>query len=220
MAAGGIFGGAALSLDSGAKDVLLPFEHLLGTPAERVAVEEKGVSTSLEDHKLTFSSQLMTHNTRVAVSCMALGFTFGVGTILFLFYNGVILGAVVLDYVAAGKEAFLAGWLLPHGSIEIPAILIAGQAGFVLAGALFGRAGGLPLRDRLRRSWGDLATLVGGDGVMLVWAGLVEALFSQYHEPVLPYSLKIAFGLAELTALSLFLGKAGSPAQKGNAGNG
>jgi hypothetical protein len=33
---------------------------------------------------------------------------------------------------------------------------------------------------------------------MLVWAGLVEAFFSQYHAPVLPYELKIGFGVLEL----------------------
>ena len=50
-----------------------------------------------------------------------------------LFYNGVILGAVAVDYVRAGETKFLLGWLMPHGVIEIPAILIAGQAGFMLA---------------------------------------------------------------------------------------
>ena len=44
---------------------------------------------------------------------------------------------------------------------------------------------------------------------MLVWAGFVEAFLSQYHEPVIPYEAKIAFGLVELTLLCLFLGRSG-----------
>jgi hypothetical protein len=44
---------------------------------------------------------------------------------------------------------------------------------------------------------------------MLVWAGVVEAFFSQFHEPILPYELKIAFGLIELALLALYLGWAG-----------
>jgi hypothetical protein len=44
---------------------------------------------------------------------------------------------------------------------------------------------------------------------MLVWAGLIEAFFSQYHAPVLPYELKIGFGILELLLLALFLGLAG-----------
>jgi hypothetical protein len=51
----------------------------------------------------------------------------------------------------------------------------------------------------------DIAVLVGGIAVLLVWAGIVEAFFSQYHEPVLPYWIKMTFGACELLALTLFL---------------
>ena len=80
----------------------------------------------------------------------------------------------------------------------------------ILATALIGRDSGLPLAQRLRLVWGDLVTLMGGVGIMLVWAGLIEGLFSQYHEPVLPYPVKIGFGVAELTLLVLFLARAGA----------
>ena len=46
----------------------------------------------------------MTHNTKVSILTLALGLTWGVGTLIMLFYNGVILGAVALDYVLAGEE--------------------------------------------------------------------------------------------------------------------
>ena len=62
--------------------------------------------------------------------------TWGVGTFIMLFYNGVALGAIVVDYIRDGQTKFLLGWLLPHGVVEIPAILIAGQAGLILAFAL------------------------------------------------------------------------------------
>jgi uncharacterized membrane protein SpoIIM required for sporulation len=101
--------------------------------------------------------------------------------------------------------------LLPHGSIELPAIMVAGQAGFVLGAALLGWRSRAPLRARLRAISQDLLTLTGGLGLMLVWAGVVEAFFSQFHEPVLPYSLKIAFGLCELVLLFVYLGWAGRP---------
>lgn len=211
---GGMFGAVALHLDRSDKEVLLPFKYLLKSPAERVAQEEQRMNVNQAREKLTFSGFLMTHNTRVAISCLALGFTFGIGTLIFLFYNGVILGAVVFDYLAAGKAAFLLGWLLPHGVIEIPAILIAGQGGFVLAGALLGRSSGRALGERLRLVWSDLATLMGGTALLLVWAGFVEAYFSQYHEPMLPYALKIGFGVIELAALTLFLALAGAAPRK------
>ena len=64
-------------------------------------------------------------------------------------------------------------------------------------------------RERLREISRDLITIIGGAAVMLVWAGAIEAFLSQYHQPVLPYGLKIAFGCCELTALTFFLTWAG-----------
>ena len=206
---GGIFGGAMVAADSEAKAIIMPFEHLLGDPSERVALEEATGGGGSGGEMASFSTQLMTHNTKVSITVMALGLTWGLGSSLLLFYNGVILGAVVVDYVRAGESEFLAAWLLPHGSIEIPAILIAGQAGLMLGGALIGWGDRRGLRTRMRVLAPDLATLIGGVAVMLVWAGLVEAFLSQFHAPVLPYWAKIAFGLVELALLVAFLGRCG-----------
>jgi uncharacterized membrane protein SpoIIM required for sporulation len=151
----------------------------------------------------------MTHNIKVAFTTLALGITWGIGSLLVLFYNGVILGAVSADYVAAGQSTFLLAWLLPHGASEIPAILVGGQAAFVLAGALIGHGSRTTRRERFRAVGHDLLWLAGGLAVMLVWAGIVEAFLSQYHHPVVPYSLKIAFGATELALLTLYLWRVG-----------
>ena len=203
------FGWFALQVDPRNKAVLLPFSHLLVPPAERVRQEESAREDRLKGMKASFAAELMTHNTQVTVMAMALGLTFGAGTLMLLFYNGVILGAVATDYIAGGQGVFLAGWLLPHGSIEIPAILLGGQAGFILAGALMGWGDRTPRVERLRAVAPDLVAIVSGAGAMLVWAGIVESFVSQYHQPVIPYGLKIGFGLCELTALVFYLGWAG-----------
>ena len=214
MLVGSIFGGFVLLVDPDTKDALLPFGHLHGSPSERVAREENTEKDRLSGLKSQFSSQLMTHNTKVAIFTLAMGLTWGIGTLILLFYNGVILGAVAFDYVMAGETTFLLGWLLPHGAIEIPAIVLAGQAGLVLAGALIGRGKPMSLRMRLRKISTDLVTLILGIALMLVWAGIVEAFFSQYHEPVVPYGVKIGFGLLELILLILFFTRSGRGAKK------
>jgi uncharacterized membrane protein SpoIIM required for sporulation len=209
---GCLLGALALLLDPAAKPVLMPFPHLQLDPSERVAQEEKRAAEHDPlggEQKAAFSGYLMTHNTRVSIFVLALGVTWGAGTLLMLFYNGVLLGAVAADYVAAGQTKFLLGWLLPHGVIEIPAVLIAGQAGLLLAAALIGWRDRQPMAARLRAASPDLVTLIGGVAVMLVWAGCVEAFLSQYHQPVIPYEAKIAFGLVELALLTLFLAKSG-----------
>jgi uncharacterized membrane protein SpoIIM required for sporulation len=208
------FGALALAFDPDAKSVVMPFEHLLGSPSERVAREERAINDRLDGMQTTFSSQLMTHNTQVSINVLALGMTWGIGTIIMLFYNGVILGAVSVDYIMAGQTKFLFGWLLPHGSFEIPAILIAGQGGLMLGGALIGWGKRLSVADRLRRISGDLVTLIFGVAILLIWAGLVESFLSQYHEPMLPYSVKIMFGLVQLCLLTAFLGWSGRDRKK------
>jgi uncharacterized membrane protein SpoIIM required for sporulation len=203
--AGSAFGAFAVAVDPQAKQVLMPFSGLNGEPGERVRREESGQNKNLQGHRASFSADLMTHNTRVAVFILALGITWGIGSVLMLFYNGVIIGAIAFDYARAGYTTFLLGWLLPHGVVEIPAILIAGQAAFVLAGALIGRGDRMPRADRLRAVVPSLVTLAGGCAVMLVWAGTIESFISQYHQPVLPYAAKIGFGCFELLALTLLL---------------
>ena len=203
------FGALAVGIDPDAKPVILPFSHLLGDPKDRVAEEESDHGESLDGHKASFSGQLMSNNLRVSILAFALGITWGLGTIVILFYNGVILGAIMLDYLRAGEGIFLAGWLLPHGSVEIPAILLASQAGLSLGGALIGWGRRVSLRARLSAVRADVVTLIGGVTLMLVWAGIIEAFFSQYHAPVLPYSVKITFGLLELTTLTFFLTRSG-----------
>jgi uncharacterized membrane protein SpoIIM required for sporulation len=206
---GTAFGAAALHYDPQSKQVMMPFSHLMGSPADRVAKEEKAATDHMSGHKSTFASQLMTNNIRVSLFAFALGITWGVGTVIILFYNGVILGAVAADYIQAGQSKFLAGWLLPHGATEIPAILLAGQAGFILAFALIGWGDPTPRRERFAAVSKDLLTMLGGLAILLVWAGIVESFFSQYHEPILPYAVKIAFGSLELFALFFFLMQAG-----------
>jgi uncharacterized membrane protein SpoIIM required for sporulation len=205
---GVIFGGFAVALDDEAKEAILPgmFSQHLGNPAKRVADEERAKRDRFAGKHSTFAGNLMTNNIGVAIKAVAFGMTFGIGTVLLLFYNGVILGLVGIDYILAGQTVFLLGWLLPHGVIEIPSVLIAGQGGLVLGQALIGRGDRAPLAERLRAAGGDVMTLIGGVAVMLVWAGIVESFFSQYHQPVVPYWLKIAFGCAEFTVLVWFLG--------------
>jgi uncharacterized membrane protein SpoIIM required for sporulation len=206
---GAAFGAAAVHFDSGAKAVLMPFPGLMDSPGKRVKEEESAKADRLQGHKTTFSAELMTHNIQVSLFTLALGMTWGIGSVMTIFYNGVILGAVAADYVAAGYTQFLLGWLLPHGVIEIPAILVAGQAGFVIAGAMIGWGDHRTRNERLRLVSADILNLAGTAAVMLVWAGIIEGFLSQYHQPVVPYNLKIGFGLVELTLLIFFFARAG-----------
>ncbi|HSI14619.1 MAG TPA: stage II sporulation protein M [Chthoniobacter sp.] len=204
---GAIFGGFATMFDEEAKEAILPkqFSHLLGDPAKRVAEEESATSDRAGGRHTYFAAFLMQNNIKVSILSLGLGITFGIGTIIELFSNSVSLGLIVVDYVRAGQTMFMLGWLLPHGVIEIPSLLIAGQGGLVLGAALIGYGDRASLTDRLRAVGPDLMALTCGFAGMLVWAGIIESFLSQYHEPFIHYWQKILFGLAEFAVLIWFL---------------
>jgi len=216
---GALFGGFAVALDDEAKDSLVPaqFSHLNGRPSERVAREEHETKDRFKNGHNSFAGYLMTNNIGVSIRAMAFGMTWGIGTILVLFTNGVTVGLVAVDYVMDGQLVFLLGWLMPHGVVEIPSILIAGQAGLLLGKTVIGRGDRANLQERLRAVVRDVALLIGGVSVMLVWAGIIESFLSQHHQPVVPYSAKIAFGTAELLLLIWFLTRAGSESKEGTS---
>ncbi|MCF6311996.1 MAG: stage II sporulation protein M [Verrucomicrobiales bacterium] len=210
------FGAGMLASDYEIKSDLIPgqFGHLSGKPSERVSMEENQKFDYFEERQ-TFSATLMANNIKVSYMAMVMGFSYGVFTVIMMFYNGVLIGAIAFDYVADGQGVFLLAWLLPHGSIELPAIFIGGQAGLVLGRAMFGWGTNLRLRQRLRLIRADLITLIVGASLMMVWAGLIESFLSQYHGAAL-YPGKIIFGAIELAALILFLSLAGRKRAKGN----
>ena len=212
---GTLFGGLALGLDPSSKGILMPFEHLMASPQQRVAEEEKVQTDRLKNRKTEGAAWYMTHNTQMALTTMALDPTWGIGSLPTLFSTGIMLGSFAVDVIIVGQTVFLVGWLLPHGSFEIPAILLAGQAGLLLGGALIGWGRRTPLRARFRAISSDLVTLVAGVALMLMWAGFIESFFSQYHEPTIPYSFKIAFGAIELLLLVFFLGWQGKQKTEG-----
>lgn len=195
-------GGLAVRYDPASVDVLLAADYLRN-PGQRVQEEEQGQSRDLHSTQAeaVFSARLIRHNIEVAMLAAALGVTFGIGTALLLFENGVLLGAVAVRYTQQGFGLFMTAWLLPHAVFEIPSILVAGQAGFYLARILLRRR-----EDRdVRQSMREWLVLIAGMAMMLVWAGMMEAFFSQHHAPVLPYWFKVAVGGAELLLLTAYL---------------
>lgn len=211
---GALFGMGALHLDYRSKSDFIPpqFSHLAGKPSDRVAKEEKQEFDSFEARH-AFSASLMTHNTKVTILTMVTGFLWGIVSLMLLFHNGTLIGVIMWDYIRDGQGVFLTAWLLPHGSFELPAIFIGGQAGLVIARTMFGWGTNLRLRQRFERIRGDLLTLVGGAALLLIWAGIVESFLSQYHRPVF-YPWKIGFGAIQLTALILYLSLGGRNLRK------
>lgn len=195
FAGGGLFG-AVLSLvePEATETFLAPFSYLLEqSPAEDAAARSGPGRSPDAASSIAFSVQLFTNNLRVALLCFALGLTFGVGTAVVLFSNGVILGSVAAIYARDGVFLFFLAWVGPHGSLELPAIVLAGMTGFMMARAQLSGGGGVWRKIAAHKD--DYTAMLAGIAVLLLVAGGIEGCFSQFHSPSITY-LKIAVAAA------------------------
>lgn len=147
------------------------------------------------------SSWIMTNNLSVSFATFAGGIVFGLGTVFYLFVNGMILGVVGAACHHYDMSVQLWSFVAPHGSLELPSILIAGGAGLRLGHAML-FPGALGWRDSVARGGIEATRLVSGIIPLLVIAGTLEGFFSPSAAPVW---LKFTVGGMLFTLLNLWL---------------
>ena len=120
-----------------------------------------------------FAAFLFQNNARVALTAFALGFVFGIPTLLVLFTNGAMLGAMAWVFASKGLGFEFSGWILIHGVTELGAVILAGAAGLKIgwASAFPGRRSRLTAIAEAGRTSG---AAVMGVVIMLLLAGLIE----------------------------------------------
>lgn len=123
------------------------------------------------------ASGIMANNMAVSFRVVAGGMTAGLLTVYMLLYNGLMVGALATLVGKYGLGFPFWAFVFPHGSLEIPAIFIAGGAGLLIARALLW-PGSYRRRDALRIYGMPAAKLVMGIVPMLVIAGAIEGFIS------------------------------------------
>jgi uncharacterized membrane protein SpoIIM required for sporulation len=216
MVAGAAFGFLASYFDARlARAMLLP-----DMPMIQPGQEGQAMTTG---ELAGFSTFLFTHNTEVSLFACALGLTWGVGTGFLMWYNGLLLGALAAVFLEAGDLTGFATGVLPHGVLELPAVLIGGAAGFVLAQALI-RARPWPRVEELAHAGRRALWLVAGCFPLLAVAGGLEAGVARAPDWLLNSVAKLAvaalFGCLFLGYVLLFgRGRTGAEvARAGEAG--
>jgi uncharacterized membrane protein SpoIIM required for sporulation len=147
------------------------------------------------------SSWLMTHNISVGFTAFATGIFFGLGSFYIMAFNGLMLGVVGAACHQYAMSVALWSFVAPHGSLELPAIIIAGAAGFRIGHAML-FPGALRWKESLARGGSEATQLVSGIIPMLIVAGSLEGFFSPSHAPVW---LKFTVGGLLFTMLNLWL---------------
>jgi uncharacterized membrane protein SpoIIM required for sporulation len=125
-----------------------------------------------------FATYLFTHNAQISLACFALGFAFGVPTLLLVFYNGAALGAMLQIYAAKGLALPMVGWLSVHGTTELFAIALAAAAGLHI-GTRIAFPRGRTRMAAATRAGRTAGTAMIGVVLMLAVAGLLEGIGRQ-----------------------------------------
>jgi uncharacterized membrane protein SpoIIM required for sporulation len=151
--------------------VAAEFEQMYGPAAKSIGhVRDSGDDWSM------FGFYIM-NNIGIAFQCYVTGVLFGLGSVFFLFWNGVSMGAIAGYVTARGFGTTFFSFVVTHSAFEITAIALCGAAGLRLGRSILfpGRMTRLASMQVAAR---DTSSIVFGSAVMLIIAAAFEAFWS------------------------------------------
>lgn len=119
----------------------------------------------------------ISNNIGVSFRTFASGLLYGVGSIFFLVFNGLLFGAVAGHLTNAEYTETFFTFVVGHGSFELTAIVISGAAGLKLGYHLL-NPGNRTRLEALKQAGRIAIRLVYGVIIMLVIAAFIEAFWS------------------------------------------
>ncbi len=135
---------------------------------ETVKVEESAAGLS------SFAAQLFSHNAGISILAFALGFAFGLPSMMLMVLNFAMLGAFLWLFAGQGLTLEIVAWLSVHGTTELFAILLSGAAGMHI-----GRSMAFPGNDTILGAMAASgkrgAMVMVGVVIMMFTAALLEA---------------------------------------------
>ena len=136
----------------------------------------------------------------IAFQTFASGLIFGLGSLFFLLYNGLVIGAVAGHLTRIGYSETFWSFVIGHGAFELTAIAFAGAAGLKLGWALLS-PGRLGRGEALRQAAGKAIQLVAGVILFLLIAAFIEAYWSSmtYTTPTVKYWVGAVLWLLVIT---------------------
>lgn len=131
------------------------------------------------------------HNISISFQTFASGVLFGLGSIFFLIYNGIFMGAIAGHITQVGFTETFFPFVIGHGAFELTAIGLAGAAGLKLGWALIS-PGNLTRLNSLKVAAQEAVVIIYGSTVMLLIAAFLEAFWSS--SSTLPIFVKYSVG--------------------------
>lgn len=148
------------------------------------------------------SVNLMTNNITVALTCLALGLIYGLGTLYIICLNGMMLGGVFAYTHRFGLADDLYRFVVAHGVVELSVICLAGAAGLSIGRAI-ARPGVDGRVASARAATRDAVALAAVAIPFLVGSGIIEGYVSP--DPGFATATRTLIGLGWFVMLLLVL---------------
>jgi len=145
------------------------------------------------------------NNIGIDFRMFATGILYGVGTVFFLVFNGVHIGAAAGHLTGIGYYETFWGFVAGHSAPELIAMCISGTAGLLLGKALI-KPGTQTRVLALKRAASKAVPLIVGAGFMTLLAAFIEAYWSSKD---LAFGIKITVGIIIWVLHILYLSLAG-----------
>lgn len=160
--------------------VLMPGDMAQGREpgAAAATLRDTIFGTDGQDGLHIFATYLFTHNSQVSIMSYALGFAFGLPTMMLEFYQGLTLGALLAVFAEAGMAVDFLGWISIHGTTELFAAILSGAAGLRI-GTAFAFPGHHSRLEAAARAGKETGAAMIGVVLMLLVAGLLEGFARQ-----------------------------------------
>lgn len=147
------------------------------------------------------------NNTSIGFQTFVGGLAFGLGTVFYLLFNGLFIGAIAGHLTGLGYIDTFWGFVAGHSAFELTAIMLSGAAGLKLGMALVA-PGNYTRRLALRRAMSEAIKLMYGAAALFFAAAFVEAYWSSIASiPVLYKYLAGAFGWLVVLLYFVALGR-------------
>lgn len=176
------------------------YEEMYSPTAERL-----GRRKTASD-ELTMLAFYIANNVRIDFQCFAGGIAFGLGSIFFLVYNGLLIGATAGYLTQIGHVETFWGFVAGHSAPELIGAVFSGAAGLRIGMALVA-PGRLRRSDALKAAARRAIPLLYGAALLTFSAAFIEALWSPSR--TIPFEIKIGAGIGLWICLLLYFVFAG-----------
>lgn len=161
-------------------------------PAMEQVIDHYSWFEQLQENPIGGGFRIAVNNIQVSINCFFLGALLGLGGLLILGFNGLMIGCLVGFCATNNFHEELTQFMVGHGPLELTIIISSAFASLLYGRAFFQRPYSR-FAERLKHGARDAGIVILGVLPWLIVAATVECLVSPYH--YLDFHAKMLLGI-------------------------